>query len=185
MLMPVHRQALIRYTQSAKRSHMKKQLFLFLTICTLNAYSQDTLSLHQTKFNQIQSIDYSLTAGTYTAIYNDDAFNYFINQKTKVLLFLIGKIADTTFTVIERKTTNGFYKKGDLAIILLSSIKTIPYYSITGYQWCTCCETGSIPVDFFSYLDKNRLDFQSKCRRYFLEPKQEKALKKNKKNRKD
>ncbi|MGF2411559.1 MAG: hypothetical protein ACQUYJ_04490, partial [Ferruginibacter sp.] len=54
------------------------------------------------------------------------------------------------------------YKKGDLAIILLSAITSIPYASITKIQWCLCCEAGYLPVNFLAYVDKNRLDFQLK-----------------------
>lgn len=87
---------------------MKNWLFLLFTIYTINVYSQDTLSLNQIQFNQIQSVGYILPPGTHTPIYEDTAFNYFIKQKTKNLIFLIEKISDTTFTSIARKSTNGF-----------------------------------------------------------------------------
>jgi len=162
---------------------MKNWLFLFSTIYSLNIYSQNTLSLNETKFNQIKSIGFSLPAGTHAPIYDDAAFNYFVKEKRKVLQFLIEKITDTTFTSIKRKSTNGFFKKGDLAIIVLSNIEFIPYASITGEQWCICCETGYIPVNFLSYVDDNRLDFQSKYRYYCLEQERKKSSKGNRKNR--
>ena len=173
------------YPQSTNNITYEKLAFLFSTIYTFNIYSQDTLSFNQIKFNQIGSIGYSLPAGTHTPIYEDTAFNYFLKQKTKVLQFLIEKIADTTLTSIERKSTDGFYKKGDLAIILLSNIEFIPYASITGGQWCICCETGNIPVDFFSYVDKNRLNFQSKYKNYCLEQERKKSSKRNWKGRRN
>ncbi|NOT93673.1 hypothetical protein [Ferruginibacter sp.] len=87
---------------------MKNWLFLFSTIYTFNVFSQDTLSLHQIRFNQIRSIRYSLPAGAQTSIYEDTAFNYFLTQKKNVVPFLIEKIADTTFTNVERRSTAGF-----------------------------------------------------------------------------
>jgi hypothetical protein len=162
-------------------SRMKNWLFLFSAIYAVNVYSQDTPSLNQIQFNQIQSVGYILPPGTHTPIYEDTAFNYFLKQKTTCLQFLIENISDTTFTSIERKSANGFYRKGDLAVILLSNIEFIPYAAITGNQWCICCETGFIPVDFFSYLNKNRLDFQSKYKNYCLEQERKKSSKRNSK----
>lgn len=153
---------------------MKNWLFLFSTIFAFNIYSQDTISLHPIRFNQIRSIGYSLPAGTQTPIYEDTAFNYFLKQKKNVASFLIEKIADTTCTNVERKSTAGFYKNGDLAIILLSNLTFIPYASITGVQWCICCEAGFLPIDFLSYVDRNRLDFQLKYKAYYFEQERKK-----------
>lgn len=160
---------------------MKNWLFLFSTIYTFNIYSQDTLSLSEIRFNQIRSIRYYLPAGAYAPIYEDTAFNYFLTQKKNVVPFLIEKISDTTFTNVERRSTAGFYKKGDLAIILLSNITSIPYASITGFQWCICCEGGYLPVAFYSYVDKNRLGFQSKYKIYYYEQVRKNNLKRKKK----
>jgi hypothetical protein len=182
--MPVLRQApdVIRKAQMASR--MKNWLFLVFSIWTSNIYSQDTLLVNQIKFDQIRSISYSLPARTQKPIYEDAAFNYFLKEKRKVLDFLIQTITDTALTTIERKSTNGFYKKGDLAIILISNIESIPYTAITGVQWCICCETGYIPVDFFSYLDRNRSNFQSKYKNYSLGQGRKKSLKQNRKDHK-
>ena len=59
------------------------------------------------------------------------------------------KIAVTTLTNVERKSNDGFYKKGDLTIIL-SNIAIIPYALITVTQWRLCCDAGYLPVDFIS-----------------------------------
>ncbi len=154
---------------------MKSCLLLLSAIYTFNIYSQDSLSLNQSRFNQIRSVGYRLPEGSQIPIYEDSAFNYFLKQNTKALQFLIEKIADTSLSRVERKSTNEFYMQGDLAIILLSNIEFIPYSSITGTEWCSCCETGYIPVDFLSYLDSNRLEYQSKYRSYCLETKRAKT----------
>jgi hypothetical protein len=162
---------------------MKNWLFLIFITYTAHTYSQ-TLSLNEIKFSQIRSLDYTLPEGTNKPVYKDTAFNYFIIQKTRVLQFLIDQIPDTSLTTIERKSTNGFYKKGDLAIVLLSNIEFIPYALITHSDWCFCCETGYIPVGFFSYLDRNRLDFQLKYKNYCLEQERKRSSKQNNRNRK-
>ena len=145
------------------------------------SYSQEYQSLNQIKFDQIHSVGFTLPQGTRQPIFEDSAFIYFITQKTKVLDFLIDQICDTTLSNVEWKSSNGFLKKGDLATILLSYIEFIPYASITGGQWCICCETGYIPVNFFSYLDRNRLEFQSKYKKYCAEKALKRKPKRNKK----
>ncbi|RYG18389.1 MAG: hypothetical protein EOO07_09050 [Chitinophagaceae bacterium] len=164
---------------------MKKLLLSILSLYSLSAFSQDKTLLDQIKFNQIQEINYELSSRTNKPIYQDTAFNYFLKQSENAIPFLIDKITDTNLTTIRRKTSGGFYKKGDLAIILLSNIEFIPYYSITGIQFDICCETGYLPVGFLSYVNEDRSRFQSKYINYYYGQERKKALKRNSKKLKN
>ena len=176
MLIPQLRKAGCVMRKAQMSYCMKNWLFLIFIILTSNLYSQDSL-LYETKFAQIWSTRYSLPEDALTPTFDDTSFIYFLNNKENVLPFLIDKIADTSFTNVERKNTNSFYKKGELALIIISNIKDIPFASLTGMQWCICCETGYIPVDFFSYLEKNRLSFQLNYKNYYLANKRKKSSK--------
>jgi len=163
---------------------MKKMLLSILLFYAFSTYSQDKISLNQIKFNQIQEVTYEVSDPTKRPRYHDSAFNYFLKQREEAIPFLIDKITDTIFTSIRKDSSGGFYKKGDLAIILLSNIEFIPYYSITGIQFDVCCDTGYLPVGFLSYVDKDRRSFQSKYNNYYYGHERKKSPKPNRKSHK-
>ena len=74
---PALRQCRPLYRKAQLTSRMKICLFLVSAIYTCNIYSQDSLSLNQSRFNQIQSVGYRLREGSQVPIYEDSAFNYF------------------------------------------------------------------------------------------------------------
>ncbi len=158
---------------------MKIFCLLLGIVYSLNMFSQDSSS-NLKKFNEIKTVQYEVKEMAEGPIYEDTAVNYFLKQGASVLPFLIEKIADTTFSKVERKAVNSFYRKGDLAIILLSNIEPIPFAYLTHMQWCICCEHAFIPEGFFSYLDRNRLAFQLAYKIYCIEQERKRNSKQRK-----
>jgi hypothetical protein len=146
------------------------KIFLILsTIFHVNLYAQDIGGI----FNQIKTIpcNYSpkeFPKETAISINVDSAFKYIVNQDNKIIPWLIEQITDTTLTLIKKPGEESYFKKGDLATVLIDHIRFIPLFKITHVQFDICCICGTLPEGFLAYLDNHRAEFQVKFKDYYF-----------------
>ncbi|MEO6454992.1 MAG: hypothetical protein ABIN97_13000 [Ginsengibacter sp.] len=171
---------------------MRKIIFLFIISATTKTYSQISASIIDDKLNQIKNISCQMKNISFKQYggfqpklmleFSDNALTYIVNQDTFAIPILIEKIADTSLTNLMKPGGEDFFRKGDLATLLISYIEFMPFALISGDQWCSCCDAGYLPTGFLNYVDKSRIIFQTRYKAYYYSQERKESLKQAKKN---
>ena len=106
----------------------------------------------------------------------DSSYFNITQNRRSAMPYLISKLLDTTDTKIFSHLLKKDLKRCDLALLLINDVELIPFSKITRIQWCICCDCINFPVDFFTYFDKNRLQFYENYKSYFYSKKQNRKL---------
>lgn len=146
-----------------------------LFVC-ITCSAQETSHL-VAEFNRIETIrcDYLKRQGSSKMI-SDKAFSYILAKDTFAIPTLIDLLSDTSPSKVKKDSTS-YYKKGDLAAIIINQIEFMPFAKLTQSQWCICCDCGGLPSDFLNFLDSHRLEFQKNYKAYFKSQERQKSPK--------
>ena len=158
---------------------MRVAIILFAFFMCGKIFAQDASSI-SIKLNQIEAIPCSYIKNEISGkTFHDKAFDFILAQDTFAIPILINLLTDTSASKVKNLDANDYYKKGDLAFILINYIEWVPFALITHSQWCICCDCGNLPKDFLQYVDSNRLEFQNKYRSYYTSEERRKTIKKS------
>lgn len=86
---------------------------------------------------------------------------------TSAIRFLINKLTDTTLTSIDNTCMGTKLKIADLAFFLINDIEPVPYAMVTGGQYCTLGECGSLPDGFLYFINAQRLRFKNEYTKFY------------------
>ena len=165
----------VRCTQG-KRNSMRVATILFAFFMCGKIFAQDASSI-SIKLNQIEKIPCSyLKKEISDKKFYDKAFDFILAQDTFAIPALINLLGDTSASKVKNLNSNTYYKKGDLAFILINYIEGVPFALITHSQWCICCDCGNLPKDFLQYVDSNRYEFQKKYQSYYTSEERRKII---------
>jgi len=157
---------------------MRIVTFLFAILFNGQLLAQDS-SIILIKFNKIEKIPCIYKKHAIDKEHCDSAFAFILSKDTFAIPELIKLLVDTSTSKVKNINTDTYYKKGDLALILINYIEWVPFYSITRVQWCICCDCGNMPNGFLQYLDANRPEFQNKYVLYFRSKERRKNIKRD------
>ncbi|MEO7047077.1 MAG: hypothetical protein ABI091_17370 [Ferruginibacter sp.] len=156
---------------------MRVVIILFAFFISIKLFAQDS-SNTSIKLDQIETIPCSYIK--YEALgrkFYDQAFDFILSQDTFAIPSLINLLTDTSVSKVKNLDANNYYKKGDLAFILINYIEGVPFALITHSQWCICCDCGNLPKDFLQYVDRNRFQFQKEYQSYYVSKERRKMIK--------
>ena len=153
---------------------MRVVIILVSFFISIKLFAQD--SVIRAKLNQIEKIPCTYLKHSADKQLYDNAFKFILERDTLAIPSLINLLLDTSFSKVKDLNTNTYYKKGDLAFILINYIEFVPFALITHSQWCMCCDCGNLPMYFLEYLDINRLEFQQKYKSYFISAERRKYI---------
>ncbi len=158
---------------------MKVATILFAFFMCGKVLAQDVSSI-LTKLNQIETIPCSyLKNEILDKKFYDKAFDFILAQDTFAIPALINLLGDTSASKVKNLNANTYYKKGDLAFILINYIEGVPFALITHSQWCICCDCGNLPKDFLQYFDSNRYEFKKDYQSYYTSKERQKFIKRS------
>jgi len=167
-------------TQGKRNSMRTTMILLAFSVCS-KMYAQDSSSI-SSKLNLIEAIPCSyLKKGILSKEFSDRAFDFILAKDTFAIPALINLLADTSASKVKNLDANTYYKKGDLAFILINYIEWVPFALITSSQWCICCDCGNLPKGFLQYVDNNRYDFQKNYQSYYTSEERLKFISSDKK----
>jgi len=162
------------------------KILILLFVCSKTEAQES--SIISVKLNQIEKIPCTYNRKSISEKQSyDKAFNFILALDTFAIPSLIDLLTDTTKSKVKFLGTNEYYKKGDLAFVLINYIEGVPLASVSELQWCICCDCGNLPTDFLQYLNINRFGFQKKYKSFYTSQERQKMIKQNpkwlKKNR--
>ncbi|MEO5943478.1 MAG: hypothetical protein ABIP30_08670 [Ferruginibacter sp.] len=156
---------------------MKVAIMVIVLFTGSKLFAQDFSNI-SIKLNQIETLPCSYIKDENSGRkFYDKAFDFILSQDTFAIPSLINLLTDTSVSKVKKTGTNYYYKKGDLAFILINYIEWVPFALITHSQWCICCDCGNLPMGFLQYVDRNRFEFQRNYQSYFVSEERRKMIK--------
>jgi hypothetical protein len=161
----------------SKITRMRVLIILFSFFISSKIFAQDS-SIISFRLNQIKKIPCTYFKKEISGNqFYDIVFNSILAQDTFAIPSLVNLLTDTTRSKVKKYDSNTYYKKGDLALILINYIEWIPFATLTQSQWCLCCDCGNLPSGFMEYFGANRYEFQKKYRYYYASEERRKSIK--------
>lgn len=163
---------------------MKLLILFILTFALYTSSNGQPKEVVDRNIYKIKSIpSYYLNGFAYNAknkgqdLIKDSAYFHIRSLDTSALSYLIPYLSDTTLTTIKIECHKSKLKIADVAFFLINDIEPIPFALVTGSQWCICCECGSLPEGFLSYINTERLQFKNEYVNFFYGDKRKQRLK--------
>ncbi|MET0393708.1 MAG: hypothetical protein ABW019_11235 [Chitinophagaceae bacterium] len=138
-------------------------LLLCLHATALLAQIEKTI---ETQLPQVKAVPYGKGEQPSVA-FSDSAYLVIQKLDKYAIPFLLEKLKDSSLTGIANTCTGGQYRVGDIALFLINDIEPIPYYMVTGMQWCLLGECGMLPAGFLDYVAGNRIGFYTAYRNFY------------------
>lgn len=147
---------------------MRKLLSVLVLLCLpAMAVLAQTKEIIETQLPRIKAVPYDGKGEQPFVTFSDSAYLAIRKLDTAAIPFLLEKLTDTSLTGIANTCTSGQYRVGDIALFLINDIELIPYYTVTGTQWCLLGECGILPVGFMDYVARDRAGFYTAYRNFY------------------